>query len=226
MLIKMLSTRKLLINTKNLIIGYLFGEEYMQKQIILDEESFKVLSSDTRIKILKNLKLRRHTLSELSKNLSLKTSTIKEHCDVLRKAKLIEQIDEGRKWKYYELTENGKKIVAPKLYDDLQVLITLCATIIIFSGILFLFFGTTNKNITFEQSTISPEFILNNSEFKINTIESRPDDSILTINKELTPLLQIQNQALFSIQELIIIMSSSLLLGIFIGWISRKSFFK
>jgi DNA-binding transcriptional ArsR family regulator len=216
MLIKMLSTRKLLINTKNLIIGYLFGEEYMQKQIILDEESFKVLSSDTRIKILKNLKLRRHTLSELSKNLSLKTSTIKEHCDVLRKAKLIEQIDEGRKWKYYELTENGKKIVAPKLYDDLQVLITLCATIIIFSGILFLFFGYIENNQGMVDSIGEQKM----DYYSENILTA---DATTTISKKPEYALPVKDTNLFNIQDIITTMAASLILGIFLGWTFKKN---
>ncbi len=83
------------------------------QQTILNKEIFKALSSDTRIDILKYLGKRRMTLSEISEKLNMSLSTIKEHLDTLSSVKLIVKIDEGRKWKYYELTEKGKGIVSP-----------------------------------------------------------------------------------------------------------------
>ena len=82
----------------------------MDQKIILDDKSFKALSADSRVSILKSLGERRRTLSELSQKLGLGNSTVKEHCDILSGAELIKQIDEGRKWKYYELTKKGKQI--------------------------------------------------------------------------------------------------------------------
>lgn len=82
-------------------------------KISLDRKTFKVLASDTRVKILKYLNQRRMTLSELSKKLGMSVSTVKEHLDNLTSVDLIIQKDEGRKWKYYELTRKGKDIVNP-----------------------------------------------------------------------------------------------------------------
>ena len=50
----------------------------MEKRVILDDKSFKALSAESRVNILKRLTERRMTLSELSERLKLKNSTIKE----------------------------------------------------------------------------------------------------------------------------------------------------
>ena len=70
--------------------------------------TFRALSSPTRLKIIKSLNSRRKTQSELAGELHLHVSTIKEHLDNLVDAELIVQIDDGHKWKYYELTRKGK----------------------------------------------------------------------------------------------------------------------
>jgi len=85
----------------------------IEEKITLDRETFRVLASDTRVRILKYLNMRRMTLSELSKRLKMSVSTVKEHLDSLCSAGLIEQKDEGHKWKYYELTRKGRGIVNP-----------------------------------------------------------------------------------------------------------------
>lgn len=85
----------------------------MEDKITLDKKTFKVLSSDTRIEILKYLEKRRMTLTELSERLKMSVSTVKEHLDSMSSAELIEQKDEGRKWKYYELTRKGRNIMNP-----------------------------------------------------------------------------------------------------------------
>ncbi len=114
----------------------------MDQKIVLDEKSFKALSADSRVSILKSLGERRRTLSELSQKLSLGNSTIKEHCDILVQAELIKQIDEGRKWKYYELTQKGKQIILPTLFDEVKVLIILCFSTIIVGGFVFMMLNT------------------------------------------------------------------------------------
>jgi len=110
----------------------------MDDRVILDDRSFKALSADSRVNILKSLGERRRTLSELSTKLNLGNSTIKEHCDILIDAQLIKQIDEGRKWKYYELTSKGKQIVSPNLFDEVKVLIVLCIGAVIFGGFIIM----------------------------------------------------------------------------------------
>ena len=85
----------------------------MDEKITLDKSTFKALASDTRINILKSLKSRRKTLTELSKVLGMSPSSVKEHTDSLVSAGLIMQKDDGHKWKYYELTPKGKSIGSP-----------------------------------------------------------------------------------------------------------------
>jgi DNA-binding transcriptional ArsR family regulator len=85
-----------------------------EEKITLDKEVFKTLASGTRVDILKSLDRRRKTLSELSKQLGMSVSTVKEHLDNLVSVGLIEQMDEGYKWKYYELTKKGRDILHPE----------------------------------------------------------------------------------------------------------------
>lgn len=85
----------------------------MDGKITLDRDTFKVLSSDTRIQILKRINERKQTLSDLAEDMGMSPSTIKEHIDRLVEAGLIVHLDRGTKWKYYVLTSKGKSIVSP-----------------------------------------------------------------------------------------------------------------
>ncbi|RLG13288.1 MAG: hypothetical protein DRN71_05135, partial [Candidatus Nanohalarchaeota archaeon] len=85
----------------------------MDEKITLDRKTFKALAQGTRITILKELGKRRKTQTELAKQLNLSNSTIKEHLVNLGEVDLVKQIDEGYKWKYYELTKKGKNIIYP-----------------------------------------------------------------------------------------------------------------
>lgn len=84
------------------------------EKIVLDRAAFKALASDTRVDILKQLNERRKTLTEISESLKLSVPTVKEHLSNLSNAELISMKDEGRKWKYYELTEKGKAVLYPE----------------------------------------------------------------------------------------------------------------
>ncbi len=84
------------------------------EKIVLDRATFRALASDTRVEILKELDKRRKTLTELSDSVGLAVATIKEHISSLSASGLVEVKDEGRKWKYYELTEKGKAVLYPE----------------------------------------------------------------------------------------------------------------
>jgi len=62
----------------------------MVEKINLDREVIKALVSDSRYEILKSLKNKESTLSELSTELSLSKPTIKDHLEVLEKCGLIQ----------------------------------------------------------------------------------------------------------------------------------------
>ncbi|RLE48155.1 hypothetical protein DRJ25_00545 [Candidatus Woesearchaeota archaeon] len=82
--------------------------------IKLSQKVFKALASPTRISILKELDRRRFTQSELSENLGFAIPTIKQHLQDLEKAGLVNCIENGRKWKYFELSKEGKAILHPE----------------------------------------------------------------------------------------------------------------
>ena len=106
-------------------------------KISLERDALLLLSSETRMEILKSIADRRKTLSELSKEIGISKSSVKEHLEKLEKAGLIKRVDEGRKWIYYEITEEGAKIVRPE--PEMKVIIKFVASIAMFvSGLIML----------------------------------------------------------------------------------------
>ncbi len=82
-------------------------------KITIDRKALFTLASETRINLLKELDKRRMTQSELSKELEISKTAVKEHLDKLEEAGLVERSEEGRKWIYYELTGKGKYVLHP-----------------------------------------------------------------------------------------------------------------
>jgi DNA-binding transcriptional ArsR family regulator len=103
----------------------------MSDKITLDRETFKALAADTRVDMLKKLGEHKLTLTDLSEQMHMSPSTIKEHLDRLVEVGLIEQEDKGMKWKYYRLTEKGKNIISP--YET-KVWILLATSLLIIVG--------------------------------------------------------------------------------------------
>jgi DNA-binding transcriptional ArsR family regulator len=85
----------------------------MSDEIRLDKKTFEALAMDSRVKILKALKVRRKTQSELSKELNLAVSTVSQHLDKLVDANLVKRKNQGKKWVYYELTTTAGGILSP-----------------------------------------------------------------------------------------------------------------
>lgn len=81
----------------------------------IDRETLKVLSSDTRLDILKSLSERKKTVTELAENLNLSKSTVHEHLKLLTKAGLVKRIDTSNKWVYYGLTWKGFRLIQNNL---------------------------------------------------------------------------------------------------------------
>ena len=84
------------------------------EKLTLDKESLKAITVETRVKILKVLASKQQTLSDLSQLLGLSAPTLKEHLDVLEKVAMINKLEEGRKWKYYKITEKGLCMIYPE----------------------------------------------------------------------------------------------------------------
>ncbi|MBS3070317.1 winged helix-turn-helix transcriptional regulator [Candidatus Micrarchaeota archaeon] len=105
-----------------------------EERVTLDSSSFKALASETRVLILKELDKKRCTASEIAKSLGISVQAASEHLDNLRVAGLVERIDEGRKWIYFNLTEKGRAVLHPDKSKRLWVLLSLFALIIAGSG--------------------------------------------------------------------------------------------
>lgn len=112
----------------------------------MDSRTMKALASDKKREILKILSADQFTLSDISKKLGLSVSTAKEHLDDLCKAGLIEQKDEGRKWKYYVLTKTGKSLLSP-VEKKILLMLGLSSLAVLSSSWLFLsrFFTQTGE---------------------------------------------------------------------------------
>ncbi len=107
------------------------------EEIKLSRPEFKALASETRAGIIKLLRGRNHTLTEMSKKLKLAAPTVKQHLGILEKADLIEELDEGRKWKYYRLTRKSKNIFLHE--TPINVFIVLGVSMIALVGLLYSF---------------------------------------------------------------------------------------
>lgn len=99
----------------------------MPDEITLDKDVFKALAGDTRIAVLKSLRERRKTQSELAKEVGVAAPTVKEHVDILARAGLVREIDDGHKWKYIELTVKGKTLLEPQ---DKRILVLLGTSLV------------------------------------------------------------------------------------------------
>jgi len=103
-------------------------------------DELKIISSDTRLKILKELKERPTTVSFLSKVINKHVTTISEHLEKLEKAGLIErQQRNGGKFVFYNLTNKGKRIIEPTL--DIKLILSgaiLSVLLIFYVGFLYL----------------------------------------------------------------------------------------
>lgn len=116
-------------------------EESEDEKIILEQSTFKALASKTRVNLLKELDVRRKTLSELATNMNMASATVKEHLENLREANLIKLKDEGRKWKYYELTGKGKAVLYP---ERTRILVMLASILFIVTISMFTSFFQFN----------------------------------------------------------------------------------
>ena len=116
----------------------------MDGEIKLSGTEFKALASETRTGIIKLLRDRNHTLTEISKKLQLAAPTIKQHLGILEKAELIQELDEGRKWKYYCLTKKGRNIFSHE--TPINVFIVLGVTAVALVGLLYSFISMLGAN--------------------------------------------------------------------------------
>ena len=110
-------------------------------KIILTKDIIRVLSSETRIKILKKVAERRMTISELSRDLNIAKSTVHEHLALLTAVDFIIPVSDGHQWKYYEITSKGKSLLTPE--GTITVTILLTSAGFLFVILAFAFFVTS-----------------------------------------------------------------------------------
>jgi len=185
--------------------------------ITLSGNEFRALASETRTGIIKMLQERNYTLSEMSKKMELSAPTIKQHLSVLEKAELIEQVDEGRKWKYYCLTKKGKKIF--KSEQPQNILIVLGTSIIILGIILYSLTGMLS--LYGEQPMLIGEKVFDSTITAQNTVPApaagHSDSRIAEENRAI-----IQDTKL-PIESIALAIAAAILLSIIIGYETAKA---
>lgn len=109
----------------------LIRRSYMTVELTLDRDCFQVLSSDSRVTILKALDSKPMTITEISSSLDLAKSTVHEHLSAMLNTGLIGKYENGNKWVYYKLTAKAKNILHP--HDRTRILILLSSSIVTFT---------------------------------------------------------------------------------------------
>ena len=104
--------------------------------ILLDKESFKALANDTRVLILKKLKLRKWTATELAKSLGVSVQATGKHLKKMRAAGLVKE-EKRSKWVYYSPTEKGAALLEPKKGKSLWVLLGISLVCFAYAAQLF-----------------------------------------------------------------------------------------
>ncbi|MFH1221460.1 MAG: winged helix-turn-helix domain-containing protein [Candidatus Micrarchaeota archaeon] len=113
-------------------------EGNVEDAVVMDQKTFKSLTSDTRVKILKLLRKRNYTLSEVAEQLGISKASAKEHLDVLIDGRLIAHVPSTNIWKYYTLTSDGKKLVGEE--GPKRVVVLLATALIGFMLVMYSFF--------------------------------------------------------------------------------------
>ena len=107
--------------------------------IVLDSDDLAVLSSKTRIAILKVIDKKDSTITELAEELGISKASVHAHVAELESSGLIEA-DKVRKWHPYSLTKKGRQILHPHKNTRVVImlgLIVFCMTAGIYSFVLY-----------------------------------------------------------------------------------------
>jgi DNA-binding transcriptional ArsR family regulator len=117
----------------------------MSEKVVLDMKSFKALSSDMRISILKTLDKNRCTITELSGHLDISKPALLKHIDDLIMAGLVSKEEKKRKWIYYDLTFKGRRILHP---ESVAIVVLLSVAVISFAVAIagFLMYGLDSRH--------------------------------------------------------------------------------
>ncbi len=129
----------------------------MPEDLPLEPDLIKVLASDTRREILRLLRERNMTVTELSRELDLGKATVHEHLNKLTDAGLVRRKEDDRLWVYYEVSPEGKRMLNPQ-----RTRFYLIVAVSVLAGIaavlaLALFLSTSGAGDPTFQETSAPE---------------------------------------------------------------------
>jgi DNA-binding transcriptional ArsR family regulator len=110
----------------------------INRKIVLDQESFKALASDTRIEILKKLDNTQLTVTDLANAMVVNKSAVHKHLTRLVEAGLVKKKEGERKWVYYTLSLKGAQLLHP---ERVQIALMLAATAVAVTFGLFQIMG-------------------------------------------------------------------------------------
>lgn len=88
----------------------MYSDDLAQKRRELTEDVIFVLSSKTRVEILRYLASHQMTVTDLARVMKFCKSTLHAHLMRLLEAGLVRR-DNGRKWIYYRLSRKGNYVV-------------------------------------------------------------------------------------------------------------------
>lgn len=91
--------------------------------VVLTKDTFAALASDTRLRMLKDLNVRRMTIAELADDLDLAKSTVHHHLHILVEAGVVAVEDDGHAWIYYALTPEGRALLDPRKGVRIRVIL-------------------------------------------------------------------------------------------------------
>jgi len=150
----------------------------IEDAVVMDKKTFRSLTSETRIKILKLLSKRNYTLTEIAKELGITKTSAKEHLDILVEGRLIEPVPSSNIWKYYTLTKDGRKLIERETPKRVVILIAIAII-----GLLISVYGFTDV-FTPQQQEVSeqPHMLVKNA--PMATAEAMPEATTETGHEE------------------------------------------
>jgi len=192
-------------------------------KITLDRETFRALAIETRVQILKKIDERHQlTLTDLSKELNLAPSTVKEHIDKLVSAGLLKQIDKSMKWKYYRLTRKGRQILNP--YEKRVMIILSIGILVMFVSVYSLLYKLENL-IWIIRSAMAPT-VRKTENLAVGTGNVTGDNLMKLAEEKFATTTTVITETLHVSQlpyvELIIALLSVFVVGICIGHLIKK----
>jgi len=108
---------------------------------VLDAEGFRVILSDARIKIMKCLRERDKTIPELGGELGFSETAVRHHLQKLSASGFVKKKDSSRKWVYFQLTPEGKKIVSE---EPKKIILIFCLLAVLAVSSFFALFWLSN----------------------------------------------------------------------------------